>query len=92
MRIDHAYPLGLIANMDKTPVTFNLPSNITIDEIGAQSVSIRTTRHEKTNFTVVLTCIANGTKLSLLIIFKPKKIPCGNFSQELLYKQTKQAG
>src|SRR2546429_2129024 len=67
MRIDHAYPLGLIANMDKTPVTFNLPSNITIDEIGAQSVSIRTTRHEKTNFTVVLTCIANGMKLPSLI-------------------------
>ena len=47
MRIEHDYPLGLIANMDETPVTFDLPSNITIDKTGARSISIRTTGHEK---------------------------------------------
>src|SRR6266536_2171906 len=54
-RIQHDYPLGLIGNMDETPMTFDLPSNTTVDEMGTRTVSIRTTGHEKTNFTVVLT-------------------------------------
>ena len=37
MRIEHDYPLGLIANMDETPITFDLSSN---DETGAWSISI----------------------------------------------------
>ena len=41
MRIEHDYLLGLIANMDETSVTFDLPSNTTIDEIGARSISIQ---------------------------------------------------
>ena len=40
MRIEHDYPLGLIANMDETPVTFDLPSNTTIDKTGVQPISI----------------------------------------------------
>lgn len=45
------------------------------------------TDYEKTNFTVVLTCIANRTKLSFLIIFKLKNILRGNFSLlELIQK------
>lgn len=86
MRIDHDYPLGLIANMDETPVTFDLPSNTTIDETGARSISIRTTGHEKTNFTVVLSCMADGTKLPPLVIFKLKKIPRGNFPPEVVVR------
>ena len=84
MHIEHDYPLGLIANMDETPVTFDLSSNITIDETGARSISIRTTGYEKTNFTVVLSCMADGTKLPPLIIFKLKKIPRGNFPPEVV--------
>jgi len=78
-RIQHDYPLGLIGNMDETPMTFDLPSNTTVDEMGTKTVSIRTTGHEKTNFTVVLTCMADGTKLSPIVIFKLKNIPRGNF-------------
>ena len=78
-RIQHDYPLAFISNMDETPVSFDLPSNTTIDELGTRTVSIRTTGHERTNFTVVLTCMADGTKLPPLIIFKLKKIPKGNF-------------
>jgi len=59
--------------MDKTPMTFDLPGNITIDETETWSVSIRTTGHEKTNFTIVLTYMANGIKLPPLVIFKLKK-------------------
>jgi hypothetical protein len=42
-RIQHDYPLTYIGNMDKTPVSFDLPANITVDELDARSVSICTT-------------------------------------------------
>ena len=65
--------------MNETSVSFDLPSNTTIDELGTRTVSIHTTGHERTNFTVVLTCMADGTKLPPLIIFKLKRIPKENF-------------
>lgn len=74
-RIQYDYPLAYIGNMDETPVSFDLPSNTTIDELGARSVSIRTTGHEKANFTLVLTCMADRTKLLPLIIFKLRNVP-----------------
>lgn len=85
-RIQHDYPLAYIGNMDETPVSFDLPANTTIDELGARSISIRTTGHEKANFTVVLTCMADGTKLPPLIIFKIKNIPKGNFPPEVIIR------
>src|SRR6266498_448866 len=85
-RIQHDYPLALIGNMDETPVSFDLPSNTTIDELGARSVSIRTIGHEKTNFTVILTCMADGTKLFPIIIFKLKNIPQGNFPPKVIIR------
>ncbi|GET04051.1 pogo transposable element with KRAB domain [Rhizophagus clarus] len=84
--IQYDYPLAYIGNIDETPVSFNLPSNTTIDELGARSVSIHTTGHEKANFTVVLTCMADGTKLPLLIIFKLKNVPQGNFPPEVIIR------
>jgi DDE superfamily endonuclease/Tc5 transposase DNA-binding domain len=88
-RIQYDYPLAYIGNMDETPVSFDLPTNTTVDEWGARSVSIRTTGHEKTNFTVVLSCMADGTKLPPLIIFKLKNIPRGNFSPEVIIRANK---
>ena len=55
------YPLHLIANMDKTPLTFDMPSNCTINNIGEKTVKIRTTRNEKNRVTVVLACAGDGT-------------------------------
>ncbi|GES85817.1 pogo transposable element with KRAB domain [Rhizophagus clarus] len=77
------YPLAYIGNMNEMLVSFDLPSNTTIDELDARSVSTRITEHEKANFTVVLTCMADGTKLFPLIIFKLKNVPQGNFSSEI---------
>jgi hypothetical protein len=85
-RIEYNYPLTFIGNMDETPMTFDLPSNTTIDELGAHSISIRTTGHEKSNFTVVLTCMADGTKLPPLVIFKLKNIPRCNFPSEVIVR------
>ncbi|GES91790.1 pogo transposable element with KRAB domain [Rhizophagus clarus] len=74
-RNEHNYPLSLIGNMDETPMAFNLPSNNTIEQSGTKTVSILSTGHERSNFTVVLACMADGTKLPPVIIFKLKNIP-----------------
>lgn len=78
-RIQHDYPLKYIGNMDETPLWFDLPSNSTIDHKGAKTVSIRTTGHERSSFTVVLACMADGSKLPAVCIFKLKNVPKENF-------------
>ena len=65
---------------------FNLSNNITVDEMGAKTISIYIIGHKKTNFTVVLTYIADGTKLPLIVIFKLKKIFKENFSLEVIVR------
>ena len=69
-RKEHKYPLSLIANMDETPMAFNLPSNTTVEQCSTKTISILSTGHERVNFTVVLSCLANRTKLPPVIIFK----------------------
>ena len=62
-RKKHKYELSLIGNADQTPLTFDMPSNSTVDSKGTKSVSIMTTGHEKDRFTVMLACLGDGTKL-----------------------------
>ena len=64
-RKQHSYDLSQIGNMDETPMTFDLPPNRTFNPSG----------HEKTRFTVVLACMADGTKLRPVVIFKHKSLP-----------------
>lgn len=68
----HDYPLALIGNMDETPVYFDLPGNRTVNKRGDKTVFVRTTGHERQRFTVVLACLADGTKLPPMVIFKRK--------------------
>ena len=74
-RMRHKYPLSLIGNMDETPLAFDVPSNYTIKETGAHTVGIHTTGYEKSNFTVVLSCLADRTKLPPMVIFKLVNVP-----------------
>ncbi|KAI5152436.1 hypothetical protein ENBRE01_2830 [Enteropsectra breve] len=67
--------INQIGNMDEVPVSFDMPSNHTVDQRGADSVRILTTWHEKSNFTVVLSVMADGRKLPPMIIFKRKTLP-----------------
>src|SRR6185437_2212223 len=62
-RKENQYPLLLIANMDETPLSLNLPNSTTIKQRGTKTVSILSTGHERSNFTVVLAYLANRTKL-----------------------------
>ena len=71
------FELRQIGNMDETPMSFDLPGNRTVDVKGKKTVMIRTTGHERTHFTVVLACMADGTKLKPMVIFKRKTIPKG---------------
>jgi hypothetical protein len=79
MRIQHNYPLKYIGNMDETLMWFDMPSNSTINQKGAKTVSIRMTGYEQSSFTVILTCMADGTKLPAVCIFKLQKIPKEKF-------------
>ena len=63
--------------MDETPTIFDLPSNRTVNGACAKSVLVKTNGHHKSHFTVVLSCLANGSKLPPVIIFKKKTLPKG---------------
>uniref|UniRef100_U9UQZ1 HTH CENPB-type domain-containing protein n=1 Tax=Rhizophagus irregularis (strain DAOM 181602 / DAOM 197198 / MUCL 43194) TaxID=747089 RepID=U9UQZ1_RHIID len=78
-RREHQYPLSLIANMDETPMSFNLPNNTTVEQRGTKTILILSTGHERSNFTVVLACTANGIKLPPVIIFKLVNVPREEF-------------
>ena len=73
------YGMANIGNMDETPVWFDMPSTRTVSKCGEKTVLIRTTGHEKSRFTVVLACMADGTRLKPMVIFKRKTIPKENF-------------
>jgi hypothetical protein len=63
--------------MDEVPLTFDVPSNKTVDVKGAKTIMIKTSGNEKTRYTVVLAWYADGKKLQPLLIFKKKKKkPC----------------
>ena len=61
--------------MDETPMNFDMPPNRTVNSKGSKTVLIKTTGHEKTRFTVVLACMADGTKLKPMVVFKRKTMP-----------------
>ncbi|CAG8841393.1 36117_t:CDS:2 [Gigaspora margarita] len=61
--------------MDEMPVCFNMVGSLTVNSKGAKTVYVQTTNNNKNRFTVVLTCLVDGTKLSLVIIFKEKVWP-----------------
>ncbi|CAJ0605696.1 unnamed protein product [Cylicocyclus nassatus] len=58
----------------------------TVDQVGADTVRIDSTGHEKSNFTVVLSVTAAGEKLRPMIIFKKKRIPKDNFPPEVVVR------
>ena len=74
-RKENSYPLHFIANMDETPLTFDMPPNRTINSTGEKTVKIRTTGNEKNRVTVVLACCGDGSKLKPMVIFKRKTVP-----------------
>ncbi|KAL1466476.1 hypothetical protein MTO96_042709 [Rhipicephalus appendiculatus] len=64
-----------IVNMDEVPLTFDIPLGRSVAEKGQKTVTVRTTGHEKSHFTVVLACCADGTKLPPMLTFKRETLP-----------------
>lgn len=83
---DGKYSLKSIINMDEVPLTFDCPPNRTVDTCGVKTVSLTTTGQEKTHFTVMLACCADGTKLKPLLIFKRKTLPSGTFPRNVVVR------
>ncbi|KAK6299839.1 hypothetical protein J4Q44_G00298720 [Coregonus suidteri] len=75
-----------ITNMDEVPLTFDIPMNRTVEKTGTSTVSVRTIGNEKSSFTVVLACQANGQKLPPMVIFKRKTLPKENFQAGVVIK------
>uniref|UniRef100_A0AAQ5WZQ5 HTH CENPB-type domain-containing protein n=2 Tax=Amphiprion ocellaris TaxID=80972 RepID=A0AAQ5WZQ5_AMPOC len=67
-----------ITNMDEV--------NHTVEKMGTSTVAIRTTAHEKSAFTVVLGCHANGQKLPPMVIFKRNTLPKEKFPAGVIVK------
>ncbi|GFX09974.1 pogo transposable element with KRAB domain [Trichonephila clavipes] len=80
------YSLKNIINMDEVPLTFDCQPNRTVDTCGVKTVSVTTTGQEKTHFTVMLACCADGTKLNSLLIFKRKTISKENFPRSVVIR------
>src|SRR6266542_7090173 len=92
LRIHNKYLLKYIANMDETPIRFDLPSNTTINQKGTKTVNIHTTDHKHISFTVVLGCMADSTKLPAVCIFKLKNIPKEKFPRGIYIRVNKKDG
>ena len=71
------YPiLAHILNADETPMWFDMVGSKTLEYIGTKTVTLLSTGHDKTRFTVLLTISAAGDCLKAYVIFKGlKKVP-----------------
>ena len=54
---------------------FDMPNNSTVNTIGDKTISIKTTGADKCHFTVILVCMADGSKLKPAVMFKRKTFP-----------------
>lgn len=72
LRLSQKFTDGSIFAMDETACWMDMPSDTTVHFTGSQSVSLKTTGHEKNHYTVVLTAKADGTKLKPFVVFKGK--------------------
>ena len=57
MRKKLCFKIGQLGNMDEVPLTFDVPSNKTVDVKGTKTVMIKTSGSEKTRYTVVLCAV-----------------------------------
>lgn len=74
-----------IGNMDETPLWFDLPRQTTYDFKGVKSVTCKTTGKEKLRYTVVLSSMADGTKLKPMIIFRGlQNVPKADFPNDVV--------
>jgi len=69
------YEIGQIGNMDETPMTFDMAGFMTVNKKRDKTVTVNTTGSEKAHFMVILSCLADGMKLPVMVIFMGKSMP-----------------
>uniref|UniRef100_A0A8C4RS32 HTH CENPB-type domain-containing protein n=1 Tax=Erpetoichthys calabaricus TaxID=27687 RepID=A0A8C4RS32_ERPCA len=84
---DHEDQIG---NADQTPLTFDLPSENTVNIKGARTITMRSTGNEKNRFTVMLGCMADGAKLPPYVVFKRKTMPKDKFPSGVIVRMQEQ--
>jgi hypothetical protein len=89
LRKQHSCMLVHIGNADHTPVYFDMPSNVTVNEKGAKTVIIRGTGNEKGRITVMLDVLADGRKLPPYVILRRKTMPKGKLPAGLVFRYQK---
>uniref|UniRef100_A0A672FP09 HTH CENPB-type domain-containing protein n=1 Tax=Salarias fasciatus TaxID=181472 RepID=A0A672FP09_SALFA len=73
LRKKHHYPLDQMGYAGQTPVHFDMPSPVTVEKKG--KVPVKSTDNEKNRITVMLACLADGTKLPPYVVLQGKTIP-----------------
>ena len=63
-----------------------MPNSTTIEQRNTKTVSILSTGHERSNFTVVLACLADRMKLPPVIIFKLVNVPQKEFPEGVIIR------
>jgi hypothetical protein len=79
LRNRNNYVLSQIANVDQTPLNFDMPHQTAITEKDDKSVIMRTTGCEKQRCAIMLAINADGRKFPPYVIFKRKTMPKGKF-------------
>ena len=72
--------------MDETAVWDDVVSNTTVDRVGASSINLKTTGHEKVMVTVRLSARADGTKLKPFIVFRAAKRETKKLNEDFRHK------
>jgi len=62
-----------IANMDETPICFDMPHKTTLEKKGKKTVEIKTNGKHRRRFTLALCATVSGNKLRPMAIFKGTK-------------------
>ena len=75
-----------IDDFDGVPLTFDMLMSHTVDTVEQKTINIRTTGHEKVNFTCVLAVTAEGYKLPPMLIFKMKTVLKEKFPRGIVVK------
>ena len=73
--------LGRLINCDEVPIYTEMVTNKTVQIKGAEDIEVATFGGEKVRISWLLSCVANGTKLPPILVFKATK--GGNLEKSL---------
>ena len=88
MDVEHFHTYGekklILANMDETPLYFDMRRNSTYTFRGDRSVPIIRTNGHRKRITVCLAILSDGRKLPPFVIFKRKSCPSNPYGRRML--------